>query len=205
MRRKSPVSRAVSRYENTPRGAEGSCGARLQSSVPVGAELTWSCSIIHHGLPPGSGSFPAGAGGTRSPRSPGTLRIPDSPRTAARARPRRDPAAPPQLPLLPREARLTLILSTAASSFSCSTRRCMVLRLPADDMTGQAGTGWSGGDPCGAVRCGAARLCRHRGSRPGEGPPPLRPPKRSSGGDLHLPSATPTFFLRDAVVPVSSS
>lgn len=57
----------------------------------------------------------------------------------------------------------------------------------------------------GTARLSSARLCRHRGSRPGEGPRPLRPQKRSSGDDLHLPSATPTLFLRDAVIPISSS
>lgn len=53
----------------------------------------------------------------------------------------------------------TLILSTAASSFSCSTRRCMVLRLPADDMTG---TGRNGTALRGSARLGSARLCKKK-------------------------------------------
>lgn len=157
MRRKSPVSRAVSRYENTPRGAEGSCGARLQSSVPVGAELTWSCSIIHHGLPPGSGSFPAGAGGTRSPRSPGTLRIPDRELSAHRRprpappRPRSSPAAssaPPGGPahLDPLHGGLQLqLLHQALHGAQAAGRR-------------HDGAGRNGMERRRSVRCGAVRL-----------------------------------------------
>lgn len=206
-----PRPRAVSWYGNTPRGAARSCRARLQRRVPAVAELTRGCSIIHHGLPPGSGAYPASPGGAAvpamgseppQPGHPSKPRAEGSPRTATRTRPRRERSGAAQVPRFPRAARLTLILSTAASSFSCSTRRCMVLRLPADDMTG---TGRNGTALRGSARLGSARLCRHRGSRPGEGPRPLRPQKRSSGDDLHLPSATPTLFLRDAVIPISSS
>lgn len=157
-----PCPRAVSWYGNTPRGAARSCRARLQRRVPAVAELTRGCSIIQHGLPPGSSAYPASPGGAAvpavgseppQPGHPSKPRAEGSPRTATRTRPRRERSGAAQVPRFPRAARLTLILSTAASSFSCSTRRCMVLRLPADDMTG---TGRNGTALRGSARLGSA-------------------------------------------------
>lgn len=128
--------------------------APLRGTTPdylfADAELTRSCCIIYRGsfhqgtaltpsLPCGRGSKPAGhthPSPPSLPRAGGADHRGEKGRSGSSVPPRRGGRGTPRLTTLPVPAPrlLTLILSTAASSFSCSTSRCMVLRLPPDDI-----------------------------------------------------------------------
>lgn len=92
MRRKSPVSPSCQPVRKHPARGSGELWARPQRSAPVGAELTRSYSIIHHGLPPGSGAYPAGPGGAAAPAT--GSEPPSSPRQRALRAPPLAPGAP---------------------------------------------------------------------------------------------------------------
>lgn len=155
----------------------------------AGVELTRSCCIIypvsfHQGtaLSPsllrGRGSKPAGHTHPSPPSFPG--RAPPTSATGKERKERSSSSLPPYrgtprptpVPGAPHPApRLTLILSTAASSFSCSTSRCMVLRLPPDDI---------------------AKPRRRRRGRRGaipSGSAPFPPPRGGAGGGAAPPAA----------------
>lgn len=164
MRSKSPAfPKCASGYHPAPPPPADPAGAPKQGGVGLaplrgttpdylfaGAELTRSCCIIYRGsfhqgtalapsLPCCRGSKPAEH--THTPRSRpsqggGEDHCGGKGRSSSSLPPRRGGRGTPRLTALPVPAPLllTLILSTAASSFSCSTSRCMVLRLPPDDI-----------------------------------------------------------------------
>lgn len=156
MRSKSPAfPQCASGYHPAPPPPADPASAPKQGGVGLrgttlgylfaGAELTRSCCIIYHGsfqqgtalapsLPCGRGSQPAVHTSHSSPPPlPGRV-APTSAEGKAGAAPLSGPAAGVAAPRASAWPRLTLIRSTAASSFSCSTSRCMVLRLPPDDI-----------------------------------------------------------------------
>lgn len=166
MRRKSPVFPPVCQRARTP-PASGERRSRAEPrsiiTSPSAELMSRRCINLPPLLPAGNGAYRADRRGSHPPE---TRRWQDQIVVVS--------------PTPTRGPRLTLILSTAASIFSCSTSRCMVLRLPPDDIPGPRGRRRQEGSaaPRRSDRQGWATphpgYPRHR-HRPGEGPGPPRP------------------------------
>lgn len=126
--------------------AEGNYSRLSVCWCRTNAELLYYLSLL---LPPGNGTrsiAPARPGlearrahaplAPLLPRAGGADHCGGKGRSGSFLPPRRGGRGTPRPTTLPVPARrlITLILSTAASSFSCSTSRCMVLRLPPEDI-----------------------------------------------------------------------